>query len=292
MLCRLVSAGFVSCVLLVSGCASSTSEQKAAVNEKDIAVTVLQKLGTTDPNYLNYIREDYIQHNLGAATGKQGLINFLKQFPSTPAKDSKSYAVRVLQDGNYVIVQSNVVPYDSVVFDIFRFKNGKIAEHWDNAQSIEKQPNPSGHTQTDGSTKIVDRDKTLQNKVLVRNFVQTVLVDNKIDETPKFISSTQYIQHNPHIADGMAGLRKAFANMAKQGQLSHYRKIEAVLGEGNFVLVVSSGQDKGKPIALYDLFRVANNKIVEHWDVVAPIPPKAQQKNDNGKFNFPDSVMK
>lgn len=289
---RLISAVLLSSVVFLAGCASPSHESKRHLSDKDIAVTVLQKLGTSDTYYLNYINKDYIQHNLSAATGKQGLIDFLKQFPATPVKNSKSHAVRVLQDGNYVIVHSNIPSYDSVVFDIFRFEKGKIAEHWDNIQTIEKQPNPSGHSQTDGATKIVDRDKTMANKALVKNFVQRVLVDGKLDETPQFINNTEYTQHNPHIGDGLAGLHNAFTTMAKKGQKSRYNAIEAVFGEGNFVLVVSSGQAEGKPIALYDLFRVANDEIVEHWDVIESVTPTDQQKNENGKFNFPNSVMK
>lgn len=47
---------------------------------------------------------------------------------------------------------------------------------------------------------------------------------------------------------------------------------------------MSEGKFGGKPTAYYDLFRVENNKIVEHWDVLETIPAKDQWKNKNGKF--------
>ena len=59
-----------------------------------------------------------------------------------------------------------------------------------------------------------------------------------------------------------------------------------VLGEGNFVLVVSEGSFGGKPTAFYDLFRVENGKIAEHWDTLETIPPQGEWKNQNGKFGF------
>ena len=45
-----------------------------------------------------------------------------------------------------------------------------------------------------------------------------------------------------------------------------YDKVHKILGEGNFVLVASEGTFGGKHTAFYDLFRVANGKIAEHWD--------------------------
>lgn len=63
-----------------------------------------------------------------------------------------------------------------------------------------------------------------------------------------------------------------------------YERIHRVLGEGDFVLTVSEGTFGGKHTSFYDLFRVKNGKIAEHWDTIEPILPRDQWKNDNGKF--------
>ena len=65
-----------------------------------------------------------------------------------------------------------------------------------------------------------------------------------------------------------------------------YHKNHLVLGEGNFVLAVSEGKFAGQHTSFYDLFRVENGKIAEHWDVIETIAPEAEHKNSNGKFNF------
>ena len=65
-----------------------------------------------------------------------------------------------------------------------------------------------------------------------------------------------------------------------------YTKNHIVSGEGNFVLAVSEGTFAGKPTSFYDLFRIENGKIAEHWDVIETIMPEADRKNTNGKFNF------
>src|SRR5262252_352184 len=78
-------------------------------------------------------------------------------------------------------------------------------------------------------------------------------------------------------------LRDRIASVAKEGgqlRLTPRR----FLAEGNFVLVLSEGDLPSGPTALYDLFRVENGKIVEHWDVLAPIPPQDNWKNPNGPF--------
>ena len=57
-----------------------------------------------------------------------------------------------------------------------------------------------------------------------------------------------------------------------------------VLGKGNFALVASGGRFNGNDVAFYDMFRLADGKIVEHWDVVEEIPARDAWQNNNGKF--------
>ena len=106
------------------------------------------------------------------------------------------------------------------------------------------------------------------------------------NEVGRFFKADNYIQHNPLIPDQLSGLGKALGEMARAGITMKYDKIHQVLGEGNFVLVVSEGQLGGKHNSFYDLFRVENEKIAEHWDTIEEIPAKEQWKNNNGKFGF------
>lgn len=59
---------------------------------------------------------------------------------------------------------------------------------------------------------------------------------------------------------------------------------KCLVGEGNFVLALSEGLASGNSTAFFDLFRIADSKIVEHWDVIDEIPPLSMHKNSNGKF--------
>jgi predicted SnoaL-like aldol condensation-catalyzing enzyme len=74
--------------------------------------------------------------------------------------------------------------------------------------------------------------------------------------------------------------------MATQGITMKYDRIHQVLGEGNFVLVVSEGTFGARHSSFYDLFRVENGRIAEHWDTIEEILPKEQWQNANGKFGF------
>ncbi len=193
--------------------------------------------------------------------------------------------MRVFQDGDFVFAHTDYNFFGPKIgFDIFRFQDGKIVEHWDNLQEKPAKPNPSGHTMTDGPTTAKDMDKTDTNKKLVRAFVEDILVNGRMEKLAGYFEGDNYVQHNPQIGDGLSGLGKALEALAKQGITMKYDKVHKVLAEGNFVLVISEGKFGGKHMAFYDLFRVERGKIAEHWDTIETIPPREQWKNSNGKF--------
>ncbi|MCF6406841.1 nuclear transport factor 2 family protein [Chitinophaga filiformis] len=249
--------------------------------EKVIALLKAIETGASEPVAVINPNK-YIQHNLGAEDGLAGFGKLLQQLPP---KSAKVNTVRVFQDGDYVFAHTDYNFFGPKIgFDIFRFEDGKIVEHWDNLQEKPSTPNPSGHTMTDGSTEAKDPDKTAVNKQLVKNFVEDILVNGKMEKLTGYFNGDNYIQHNPQIPDQLSGLGAALSEMAKQGITMKYDKIHKVLGEGNFVLVVSEGHLGGKHSSFYDLFRVENGKIAEHWDTIEEIPAKDQWKNNNGKF--------
>lgn len=250
------------------------NKQKVVSLLKAIETGVSEPVGCINPN-------KYIQHNLGVADGLTGFGALLQALPPNSAKVN---TVRSFQDGDFVFTHTDYNFFGPKIgFDIFRFEDGKIVEHWDNLQETAK-PNPSGHTMIDGATEIKDLDKTEANKTLVRNFVNDILVNGKMEKLAGYFNGDNYIQHNPNIPDQLSGLGATLGELAKQGVFLKYDKIHRVLGEGNFVLVVSEGHFGKSHNSFYDLFRVENGKIAEHWDVIEQITPKENWKNNNGKF--------
>jgi predicted SnoaL-like aldol condensation-catalyzing enzyme len=159
---------------------------------------------------------------------------------------------------------------------------GRIVEH-SGGQEPEALPNRSGRTQVDGPTVVLDREKTEANRSLVRTYRQAVMVDLRFDRIAEFIEDAHYAQHSEKIGDGIARLRERIASVAKEGGQLHLAPRRFV-AEGNFVLVLTEGDLPTGATAIYDLFRVENGKLVEHWDVLTPIPPREQWKNSNGPF--------
>ena len=100
----------------------------------------------------------------------------------------------------------------------------------------------------------------------------------------KILDEDNYIQHNVAIADGVSGLGAALEAMAKQGIQMIYNKTHFVLADGDYALAVSEGSFAGAATTFYDLFRVENGKIAEHWDVMEILADKSTWQNQNGKF--------
>ncbi len=277
-------------VLIATGCNSNKQtnieSQKTVTMElsnKQKAIAVIESLETGDKTAVSYINpQKYIQHNLAVGDGLEG---FGQVLANAPEGGFKAKVVRAFEDGDYVFLHNE---YDffgpKAAFDVFRFEDGKIVEHWDNLTQI-TPPNPSGRTQLDGTTTITDTDKTAANKALVKGFIDDVLINGKNEKVTDYVSTSQYLQHNSAVADGLDGLGAALKYFAENGLVMEYSKVHKVLGEGNFVLTMSEGKfGKGDQVAYYDLFRVEDNKIVEHWDIIENIPAESEWKNSNGKF--------
>ncbi|MGH9385447.1 MAG: nuclear transport factor 2 family protein [Vicinamibacterales bacterium] len=224
----------------------------------------------------------YIQHNLGVADGLAGFAAALRHLPKGSARVK---TVRVFEDGDFVFTHTDYNFFGPKIgFDVFRFENGQIVEHWDNLQATPTSPNPSGRSMIDGPTVATDLDKTQANKQLVRDFLADILVNGRMDKLAGYFDQDHYVQHNPGVADGLSGLGAALEAMAKEGITMKYSAVHRVLGEGNFVLAMSEGTLGGTPTTFYDLFRVENGKIAEHWDVIEPLAPNETWQNQNGKF--------
>ena len=270
-----------------SATTQETESTKTEQTQTEKALALIDTFATGDTDIAKeLLAEDYIQHNLAYGTGRDAFISSVEYLASADEKTTVEN-IRAFEDGDKVFLQT-VYNFagagEQVAFDIFRFDNeGKIAEHWDNL-AAKAEPNPSGHTQIDGTMEVTDLDKTEENRKLVEDFLYDVMQGNNLDKTPDYFDGDTYIQHNTGIADGVSGLNEALAALAEQNIQMIYTTTHQVLAQGNFVLAVSEGTFGDKPTAYYDLWRVENGKIAEHWDVMETIADKSTWQNQNGKF--------
>jgi predicted SnoaL-like aldol condensation-catalyzing enzyme len=287
-----LGTGIVAGVIALSvyGANPQTANDGAGMStRKQQVVDLLKSLETGDPKPLEYINPNkYIQHNLAVGDGMAGLGVL---FASLPKGATKVNTVRTFEDGDFVFVHTE---YDffgpKIGFDVFRYEGGKIVEHWDNLQETAAKPSPSGHTMIDGPTQSTDLDKTAANKALMHAYMDDIVFNRRREKFPVYFDGINYTQHNPWVADQLTGLAAGLQALAKEGRAVHYDRVHKILGEGSFVLVIAEGTLGGQPTAYYDLYRIENGKIAEHWDTLEAIPPREQWRNSNGKFGFASAM--
>ncbi|MFY7835080.1 MAG: nuclear transport factor 2 family protein [Novosphingobium sp.] len=121
-------------------------------------------------------------------------------------------------------------------------------------------------------------------KEVVSQFMDEFYIQKKVRSSFEKWVDPGYIQHNPFAATGrdaaIAFLEPFVANNPTQKT-----KIHRVIADGNIVAVHSHGWNETgdaaakRGFAVVDIFRVEGCKVMEHWDVLSPVPETAANTN-------------
>jgi predicted SnoaL-like aldol condensation-catalyzing enzyme len=128
-----------------------------------------------------------------------------------------------------------------------------------------------------------DAKQMEENKKTIAAFYDAVLNQKDFDKASQYLGP-RYTQHNPTAADGPEGLKGFVNNFLKAKFPNNKSEIKRIFADGDYVIVhVHAVREPGtRGNAIVDIFRLENGKVVEHWDVVQPIPETAA--NNNGMF--------
>ena len=217
-----------------------------------------------------YAGEHYRQHNPDVPDDKEGFIEYFedwgRQYP-----DSHSTVIRAFAEGNFVALQASHFITDEpgdtglISMDLFELDEaGKLIEHWDGMQTPPLESR-NGRSMIDGPTEVIDLDKTDANRDLIKKFNEEVLIAGDKSVIGTYFDGDKLIQHDPKMEDGVSGWLKALEEMEQKNEPMVYRKLHHIIAEGNFVMTMSEGDYGGITTAIWDLYRIEDGKIAEHW---------------------------
>ena len=249
-----------------------------AKNDLEKVLTVFAGISAGDVNiateYIDHKR--FVQHNPYAADGVEGLRQFISE---APRDQLQLTVIRAFQDGLYVVTQAKGQRSGrNIFFDIFRFEDGLVVEHWA-FSAMDAPPNRSGHTQIDGPTEAKHLEDTEKNKSLLRRYYETFHIRGDHSRSEQYFAGDLMIRHEPGVRDGIAEFLRDVEVLMQHRTID---EIKFLLGQGNFVFIAAKGTHEGEPCVYIDLYRVENEKIVEHWGFPEAVPPQEQWKNNNG----------
>jgi predicted SnoaL-like aldol condensation-catalyzing enzyme len=160
-----------------------------APSRKQQVIDLLKSLETKNPAPFVYVNPNkYIQHNLQVGPGPAGVAALVQKMPP----DASVNTIRVFEDGDYVFAHTQYNFFGPRIgFDIFRYEDSLIVEHWDNLQETATELSPSGHTMIDGPTALSDLDQTQANKALMQRYMDDLLAGRR-ETFPSYFNGIAY----------------------------------------------------------------------------------------------------
>jgi predicted SnoaL-like aldol condensation-catalyzing enzyme len=222
-----------------------------------------------------YFANPYIQHNQALANG----VESLREFKMANVPGAETTILRCFADKDMVFFQEKVqalMPQALDFWDLYRLEEGKIVEHWDTYQISSGAHPATGHTLFDGPTESSSPELTEVTRAFILKLVNNVFVCRKTEELGLYVSPN-VIQHAPGVEDGVESWMKHLkVSQWFTGDIQ-YDVVRRLVVEGNFAVSCSQGTVGNEPHHFWDMWRVENGKVAEHWN--------ATKKTEKGRLN-------
>ncbi len=251
-----------------------------------------------------YQAEDYIQHNPNLNTGRAGFVAFFGKLPKPNIADPSKLANQPVvkgAKGDYVWLiweteqkdpRDPSKTYHSNSFDILRIQNGKVQEHWDSAMKFPGSgnvntgvsPKPPMEWNT-GAGKMSKEEK--ETEALATEELKDMLQYGHLELADKTMDPG-YIQHNPNVPQGRDGFKEFMSKIpgrrpedAKPIKPEWLNPPVLTLIDGPYSVMMwdRMAKDPDDPSKMYkwnhyDVVRLENGHIKEHWDEAVINPPR------------------
>jgi len=243
-----------------------------------------KKLGAAE----KYMPADFVSRNSNIAAGRDAFVKAVTDTPAALPNRNLAKPAVIVAKGDYVALvweqkekdptnPSQMVGYNTL--DLVRVQNGKIVEHWDNTAKLGKTPTyPKPEPVYNANfTLSAAEQRTLD--VGTKEF-KDMLQYGHVELANQYMAPG-YIQHNPNVPPGRDGFIKNFSSRKPEPIQAAWKTPPTLtLVSGNLVLFFGTrtakdpaDESKTYPTYRFDMVRVDDGLIQEHWDVARKNPP-------------------
>jgi predicted SnoaL-like aldol condensation-catalyzing enzyme len=244
-----------------------------------------------------YQAANYIQHNINVPTGRDGFVKFFSargQGPVNPipTKLANPPAVQFAK-GDFVVLiweregkdpadASKTYKYNT--YDLLRMQDGKVQEHWDYALKAKGMPTGGAPDGIDYNAVKLNLSAQEQKNLEIATVEFKDILQYGHTELAEKVMAPGYIQHNPNVPTGRAAFVEFFSKIRKPEPIKPVWKNKPTLTlvSGSYVFFMFKRTEKDPddpnktyPAYWFDMVRVDNGLIQEHWDAATKNPPSA-----------------
>jgi predicted SnoaL-like aldol condensation-catalyzing enzyme len=244
-----------------------------------------------------YQAENYIQHNINVPTGRDGFVKFFSargQGPVNPiptklanppvVQFAKGDFVALIweREGKDPTDPSKTYKYNT--YDLLRLQNGKVQEHWDYAIKVKGGPTGGAPDGIDYDSVKLNLSPQEQKNLEIATVEFKDILQYGHTELADKVMAPGYIQHNPNVPTGRAAFVEFFSKIRKPEPIKPEWKNKPTLTlvSGSYVFFMFKRMEKDPddpnktyPAYWFDMVRVDDGMIQEHWDAATKNPPAA-----------------